>query len=265
MDTDEYLKDVISRLEALYHKMYQCTELPVFVRDDVYQRFRHETLSDALACYLKGVKIISTLNAALVLLKEGYTQEIGALCRMIDDYCNEIFFLLVPQDGEKFSADQIRFLEDFFQEELDRPDNPLASTQKRSNVPTRKIHSTCAKLSKNEANPSDAQEILRTVHQAFSGYVHGGYPHIMEMYGGNPPRFHMSGMLGTPRIIEWRNQLKEYVYRTIMVSILVARKLGSSELETAIKELMKEFEQRIGCAPTKKAAEMIRDIKKKKT
>ena len=131
-------------------------------------------------------------------------------------------------------------------------------------MPTRKIHSTFAKLSKNEANPSDAQEILRTLHQAFSGYVHGGYPHIMEMYGGNPPRFHMSGMLGTPRIIELRTQLKTYVYRTIMVSILVARKLGSSDLETTVKELMKEFEQRIGCAPTKKAAEMIRDIKKRK-
>jgi len=263
MDTDEYLKDVTSRLVILYHELYQYTEPPVFNRDDEYPRFRHETLSDALACYLKGIKILSTINAAMVLLKEGYTQEIGALCRLIDDYCNEIIFLLVPQDGEKCSTDQMRFLEDFFQEELDRPYYPLASTQKRFNVPIRKIHSTCAKLSKDEANPSDAQEILRTIHQAFSGYVHGAYPHIMEMYGGYPPCFHMSGMLGTPRIIEWRNQLQGYVYRTIMVSILVARKLCSAELETAIKELMREFEQKIGCAPAKKAAEMIRDIKDK--
>jgi hypothetical protein len=102
---------------------------------------------------------------------------------MVDDFCNEIFFLLKPQSEDgSFSADQILFLESFFQEELDQPGDPLASKQKRATVPVRKIHATFAKLASTELNSSDAQELLRTTQQAFSGYVHGAYPHIMEMY-----------------------------------------------------------------------------------
>ncbi len=265
MGIEEYLKTMLTRLEELYQQMQHQTEAPVFIDDGVYPRFRYNTISDSLACYLKGVKLVSTLNAALVLLRDGYTQEIGALCRMADDFCNEIFFLLMPLDGDNASKDQNQFLEDFFQEELDQPSDPLRSKQKRHNVPVRKIHTTFAKLAKDELNPSDAQELLRTTHQAFSGYVHGAYPHIMELYGGNPPHFHMSGMPGTPRVEEWRVQLTGYVYRTIMVSVFVARKLGLVEIEKSMKALLGQFEKDTGSAPTRKADEMLREMKKKTT
>lgn len=263
MEIDLYLNNTLSELESLYHQMHQQIEAPVFFDDGNYPRFRYRNISESLSCFLKGIKIISTLKASLVLLREGYAQEVGALCRMIDDFCNEIFFLLVPQNGDKFSKDQIRFLEDFFQEELDEPRQPLKSAQKRVNVPVRKIHSTFGKLAGNELNPSDAKELLRTTHQAFSGYVHGAYPHIMEMYGGNPPSFHMSGMLGTPRIQEWRKQILGYVYRTVMISVFVARKLGLPDMELKSKELLEKFEQEMSCKPSMTADEMLRKIKKK--
>ena len=262
MEIDLYLNKTLSELELLYHQMHQQIEYPVFVDDNNYPRFRYQTISESLACFLKGIKIISTLKASLVLLREGYTQEIGALCRMIDDFCNEISFLLAPQDGDKFSKDQIRFLEDFFQEELDKPRQPLKSTQKRTNVPVRKIHATFGKIAGNELNPSDAQELLRTTHQAFSGYVHGAYPHIMEMYGGNPTCFHMSGMIETPRIPEWREQILGYVYRAVMISVFVAGKLGLSDMQVKIRALLEKFEQEMDCKPSKTANEMLRQIKK---
>lgn len=262
MEIDLYLNKTLSELESLYHQMHQQIEPPVFMDDNNYSRFRYRTNSESLACFLKGIKIISTLKASLVLLRGGYAQEVGALCRMIDDFCNEIFFLLAPQDGEKLSKDQIRFLEDFFQEELDETRQPLKSKQKRVNVPVRKIHGTFGKLAGNELNPSDAQELLRTTHQAFSGYLHGAYPHIMEMYGGNPPNFHMSGMLGTPRIQEWWEQILGYVYRTVMISVFVARKLTLSDMEVKIRELLEKFEQEMDCKPSRTADEMLRKLKK---
>ena len=263
MEIESYLEKIIGRLEELYHQMERQMTPPVFINDGIYPRFRHETLSDSLACYLKGIKLISTLNASIVLLRKGYVQEFGALCRMMDDYCNEIFFLLIPQDGASFSKDQIRFLEDFFKEELDKPENPLLSEQKRDNVPVRKIHATFGKVAKDEVNPFDAQELMRTLHQAFSGYVHGSYPHIMEMCGGNPPRFHMSGMLGTPRITEWKSQLVIYGHRVIMVTILVARKLGLTDIEKSTKEILIEFEKDTDSKPKQKADVMLRQMKKK--
>lgn len=260
---DEYLRKALCRLEAMYAEMGKATGAIVHIDDGIYPRSRHETLSDSLVCYLKGVKAISTLNGCVVLLQHGHAQEIGALCRMVDDFCNEIFFLLVPQGDGGFSDDQKRFVDNFFQEEFDKPANPLASTQKRDPIPVKKIHATFAKLAKDELNRSDAQEMLRTTHQAFSGYIHGAYPHIMEMFGGNPPRFHMSGMLGTPRVEEWRAQLVGHVRRLIVATVFVARKLELTHMEKPIRELLREFEEKTGTALKTTAAQMLAAYKRK--
>ncbi|MBU0680740.1 MAG: hypothetical protein KKD73_04890 [Proteobacteria bacterium] len=260
MNIDSYLESALSDLGDIYYEMATKIEAPVFADVGGYYAWRFKNLSESLACYLKGIKIVSTLNASMVLLRAGFTQEIGALCRMIDDYCNEIFFLVMPQDGDKFSKEQIQFLDDFFKEEFDKPKNPLGSTQKRVNVPIRKIHATFGKLAKEELNPSDAQEILRTTHQAFSGYVHGAYPHIMEMFDGPHP--HLNGMSGTPRIDEWRGQLIGYVYRALMMSTFVARKLGLNEMETRARELLEKFEMDTGSKSAKTASELLTAMKK---
>ena len=261
MAIEDYLAAVLRRLADIYAQMDKAAG-PVLFRDvGPYRHFRHETLTESLACYLKGIKCISTLNASIVLLRHGYTQEVGALCRMVDDFCNEIFFLLLPQGNDGFSGDQIRFLENFFQEEFDKPADPLGSVQKRDTVAVKKIHATFGKLAAGELNPSDAQELLRTVHQAFSGYVHGAYPHIMEMYGGNPPQFHVTGMLDTPRIPEWRGQVIGYVQRLIIASVFVARKLGVTDLEAPLRALLEEFEATTGTKPVLPPSGMLKAYK----
>ena len=264
MSVEDYLTETLQRLEHFYTQMDKATGNLLFRNVGPYKQFRHETLTESLACYLKGIKTISTLNACIVLLRHGYTQEVGALCRMADDFCNETFFLLQPQgDSGNFSNDQIRFLENFYQEEFDKPKDPLRSTQKRETVAVKKIHATFGKLASGELNPSDAQELLRTTHQAFSGYVHGAYPHIMEMCGGNPPRYHVSGMLGTPRIEEWRNQLTGYVQRLIIASVFVARKLGVTDLEVPLRSMLEDFERATGTEPVLRASELLAKYKKK--
>ncbi|CAN7286774.1 hypothetical protein [Caballeronia sp. LjRoot31] len=211
---------------------------------------------------MKGVKTISTLRACVLLLRHGHTQEVGALCRMVDDFCNEIFFLLVPQGQGCCSDDQVKFLENFYQEEFERPDDPLRSPQKRDTVPTKKIHATFGKLAAGELNPSDAQELLRTVQQAFSGYVHDAYPHIMELFGGDPPQFHLSGMLGTQRVEEWRAQLVGYVHRLIMVTIFVARKQGVANLDVSLRAFLGDYEGQTGTKPTSPVSKILAEYKK---
>lgn len=263
MDIDKYLECTLLELGSLYHEMADLIDAPVFVKMGNSGVWRHETQTESLTCYLKAIKTISTLNACMVLLKTGHVQEIGALCRMIDDYCNEIFFLLMPQDGDDFSREQKQFLNDFYQKEFDKPDNPLGSTQKRKNVPVKKIHSTFGKIAKSETNPSDTQELLRTTHQALSGYIHGAYPHIMELFGGKRP--HLNGMLGTPRIDEWRGQLIGYIYRTIMATVFVSRKLGLEEMEKKLRDLLSRYETDTDCKSEKTAAKLLSDLKKKTT
>lgn len=263
MSIEDYLTHTLKQLETIYSAMDSAAG-PVMFRDiGPHRQFRHGALTESLACYLKGVRAISSLNACVLLLRAGYTQEVGALCRMVDDFCNEIFFLLVPQADGNFSEDQIKFLENFYKEEFERPEDPLGSAQKRNTVPTKKIFATFGKLAESELNPSDAQEALRTVHQAFSGYVHGAYPHIMELYGGNPPHFHVSGMLNTPRIDEWRNQLVGYVHRLIISSVFISRKMGVQELEPNIRKLLDVYEAEMKLEPTLTAKEILDNYKKK--
>jgi hypothetical protein len=262
---EDYLAETLQKLEQFYVQMDKAAGQLLYRDVGPYRQFRHESFTESLACYLKGIKAISTLNASIVLLRQGYAQEVGALCRMVDDFCNEIFFLLLPQgENGTFSDDQIRFLENFFQEEFDKPADPLRSTQKRDTVAVKKIHATFGKLAAGELNPSDAQELLRTVHQAFSGYIHGAYPHIMEMYGGNPPRFHVSGMLGTPRIAEWRGQLVGYVQRFIIATVFIARKMGVTDLEAPLRALLEDFEKATRTKPLLKASEMLTKYKKER-
>ena len=263
MQIEDYLQQTLQRLEYFYAEMEKATGSVMFLDVGPHPQFRHETLTESLICYLKGIKSISTINACILLLRQGYTQEVGALCRMVDDFCNEIFFLLNPQGENGLSNDQMRFIENFFQEEFNKPSDPLRSKQKRGTVPVRKIHATFAKLSASELNPCDAQECLRTTHKAFSGYVHGAYPHIMEMFGGNPPSFHTSGMLGTPRIDEWRSQLVGYVQRLIIASVFVARKLGVKYLERPLRDFLSEYELATGTQPRTSVSDMLAEYKKK--
>jgi hypothetical protein len=258
-----YLESVLKRLEGYYHELGRALPAPLRTKIGSGMYFRHPQLSDSLLVYLKGVKLISTLNAALVLFRHGYTQEIGALCRMADDYCYEIMFLLNPLGGDGPSKDQVRMFESFFQEEFENPDNPLASPQDRETVPRRKINAAFGKIVSDELNPHDAQNVLATIHKTFSGYVHGAYPHIMEMYGGMPPRFHMDGMLGTPRVPEWERQLVTYVYRAIMSAELTSRKLAQSEAEKSIRSLLVEYEITLNCKPQEKAETTVQREKKR--
>jgi len=263
MPLAEYLSLTLKQLELYYHKMGTAFPPPIRAKigNDIY--LRHQQHSDSLLIYLKGVKLISSLNAAVVLFRNGYAQEIGVLSRVADDCFTDILFFVKPLGENGPSKDQTRMLEDFFREEFKNPDNPLASPQSRDNVPRPKINAALGKLVNDELNPHDAQNVFNTIHKAFSGYVHGAYPHIMEMYGGTPPCFHMTGMLGTPRMDEWESQLETYVYRAIMTAELVSQKLELPEVEKSIRDLLVNYETTLNCKPTEKAETMMQREKKK--
>ena len=263
MPVTDFLASILGRLEAHYHQIGGAVAPPTRAKIGSGVFFRHARQSDALLCYLKGVKLVSTLNAALVLFRHGYAQEIGALCRMADDFFFEIMFFVKPLGEGVPSKDQQRMFDDFFREEFENPDDPVGTARDRDNVPRRKINAAFGQIAKDELNPHDAQHTISTVHKAFSGYVHGAYPHIMEMYGGNPARFHMTGMLGTPRMLGWEEQLVTYVYRAIMVTELTSRKLGLPETEKGIRSLLVEYETALKCKPKESAKVILRKMKKK--
>jgi hypothetical protein len=202
-------------------------ELPerVTINDDWYV-FRHAEKSDLLLQFMKLVKIASHNNAALVLIRKGYVYEIYALCRMIDEACEDIHFLEAPLgEDDKPSKYQLRFFEDFFQEEFSGQDL-VESQNPRDRVPRHRIRAALTKHWADGVKRDTSREIKigKVLYGTFSGFVHGAYVHLMELFGGSPLRFHTHGMMETPRIWEClRNQLN-YVFRSLLAVEAVAQR-----------------------------------------
>ncbi|MDA0675482.1 MAG: hypothetical protein O3A88_03820 [Proteobacteria bacterium] len=92
-----YLQEILNKIAQQYHVIGRSFDPPFHISHGSSFRIRHPELSDSLLRFLKGVKLVSTLNGALVLLRNGYVHEVAALCRMADDFCNEIVFMLRPE------------------------------------------------------------------------------------------------------------------------------------------------------------------------
>lgn len=196
---------------------------PVLVQ--LGERFvhRHEQQDDLLLSYLKLVRSASAHNAALVLLRAGYAQEAYALCRMTDEAYEDILFMAQPHGpGGAPTEDQRRFINEFFQEEHEDPDDPTSSA-KRDRVSRQRIRAATGRAL-GATDPSAGQRLGRALYQTMSGFVHGAYVHIMELFGGAPPRFHTRGMLGTERMAEAVDNHAHYLFRSLLAAELVGRR-----------------------------------------
>jgi len=231
----------LENLEEQYFTLHASVGLPARVQIAGKSFWRHPKHGTALVSYLKGVKLLSTLNAAVTLYRAGHAQEIGALMRIADECCSAMFFMSTA-DESNLSKEQQQYLRDFFQEEFADPLDPFNTRQKRETVRQKKIHAAFGDAGKDTISSEDSQKLQYVVHGALSGYIHGAYPHIMEMYGGEPPTFLLNGMLGTPRQADGYEHLKVYIHRLAMASEMLALKLENQSSAGAIRKVRIAFE-----------------------
>lgn len=207
-------------------------------------RFKEQDIYQAIIQKLAHEQ--STVRAAQVLLKHGYVQEQAALQRVVDEANEDILFLVYAVTNDSITELHKKILDAFWQEEFDDLGNPLASAQNRPMVPRKKIRSYIANVEGAPMDPSRGIELTRTLHKAYSGFVHGASPHIMDRCGGYPPRFYIKGMLGTPRIDEHRRDLWNSMYRTFISHILVAKALGAARHVEVMTKCLRRFEENAG-------------------
>lgn len=161
-ETNDFLVQCFHRLEAPLP-----SPVPTKLGSDVALRYNIHQLE--IAIIQKLARYVSGLNASLLLLETGYTQELGALFRTLDEFHEDIVFLALPILGGIETTDtHKKYLENFFQEEFDNPDNAILSTQKRETIPRKKIRAVIANSVLNALNPHDSQELSRTISQAYS-------------------------------------------------------------------------------------------------
>lgn len=228
------------------------------------KQYRYDEHTPYHVAFLKAVRIVSGLNACLFLLRGDFAQEIMVIIRTLDDFTAEIVFILENAEAGTLSKHQEKFLADFFREEFVNSNKPLLNEERRNTVPKRNIIASLAHQMGPYANPSDLQKAFMVTNDALSGYVHGAYPHIMEMFGGGPPQFHFEGMTGSPRIPMCIRQMELYTHRAIMVFDILAKELGSAELSAFLVETRDHFERGTGYTQPEDLNKEIREQKKRR-
>lgn len=257
----ELFRDVLQALEVHFPSVVECVDPPVLTRRDGHLAYRYKEQTVEQALIQKGARVISGLNASFVLLQSGHLQELRAIYRMLDEFGEDIVFLGEIIATGKSTDLQKQYLTDFWAEEFDVDGEPFRSSQKRKSVSRSKIHAAIARQTHYPVNPSDGQELHKTLTRAYSGYVHGASPHIMEMYGGAPPKFHTGSMLGTPPFSFAKREAQSYFYRGLLNVTFVAFVLGCSGAAESLRAIKSRFEEITGVGQDDVAA-IIGELKK---
>lgn len=238
---DQALANMESTVHLLAGRVPPPTRVPF--TDGFNFRYVEKSLHQALV--QKLARLLSSLHAARLLMEHGFVQEQASLQRMLDEMQEDITFLSFSVIFNDTTPLHQAYLDAFFEEEFDA-ESALASTQKRPMIPRKKIHAYIARIKGAAMDPSRGVEVARTVSKAYSGYVHAASPQIMDMYGGNPPRFHVNGMRGTERHHEHRADLWNYFYRSMIAFSFVAKAFGEETLFAKIHSFTREFERLSG-------------------
>ena len=109
-------------------------------------------------------------------------------------------------------------------------------------VPRKKIRAYLARV----FGGVDHSSVSVAISRVYSGFVHAASPQIMDLCGGNPPRFHLSGMTGTRRIQEHRRDAWNYYYRALLSVMTVAGAFRDQDLVGELREYVLRFQEQTG-------------------
>lgn len=239
MRPDQLYDQALAHMERTVHGFAKRVPQPQDVPYKDSFVFRHVEKTVHQALVQKLARLVSSLHATRLLMTHGFVQEQAALQRVLDELQEDVTFLAFGVIFGKWTSLHDEYLAAFFEEEFDA-ETAIDSTQKRPMIPRKKIRAWIASM-EGGLDQSRGVELTRTISKAYSGYVHAASPHIMDMYGGNPPAFHMHGMLGSPRHLEHRADLWNYFYRAIIAFGFAANAFGDEELFATIRKFADEF------------------------
>ena len=239
---DHIYEQVLTHLERTVNVLAGQVPQPKWVESVNPSAFRHveETIHQAIV--QKLARMVSTLDAARLLLNHGFVQEQAALQRILDEIQQDILFLgFGVIQGDDNSSLHGCYLKYFFEEEFDA-NSASESTQKRGMVRRKKIQAYLSGKKLHGPDTSSLSKALWSTHKTYSGYVHAASPQIMDMYGGIPNRFHMRGMAGSLVYLGHKEDLWHYFLRGICTCAIGAKAFGERELFGECRELLRQYE-----------------------
>lgn len=117
----------------------------------------------------------------------------------------------------------------------------LIESNKRNRVSRKNIHSSLASSSE-LANPHEAKLVYSTLETAYSGYVHGAYGHLMEMYGGPKFGFRANGLPNEAFRNSIERQFGDLVYIGLIILEMLSKTLDDGDTNKSLLAYRKTLE-----------------------
>ncbi|NOY73279.1 MAG: hypothetical protein GXP14_13090 [Gammaproteobacteria bacterium] len=238
-------QESLTFMEKAVHYLVKHVQPPVKMpfNDGFVFRYKEETILQAIV--QKLARMVTCLHSAKALMECGLFQDQAALQRMLDEFQEDILFLSYGLINEVLPLHK-EYLIEFYKEEFDNQESVLKSKQKRGMASRRGIRAYISKIEENKLDPSTGVELSRTLNKAYSGFIHGASPQIMDMFGGVKPHFHVSGMRCTPREQEYQDDILNYFYRGILSFGFSAKAFDNQQLFDDVIKFRTYFERQSG-------------------
>lgn len=240
MPYDPLYVDALGHMASTIHKFEKLVPPPKIVSLPFGEVYRYVEKSPQQALVLKSARVVTGLHALRLLLEHGLFQEQGSIQRILDELNEDIAFISYGIINDDLTELHQRFLDAFFEEEFDQA-TAMESTQRRPMIPRTKIQAALAQFESRAIDPSRGKKLSRTIQKTYSGYVHAAAAHIMDLYGGEPPHFHVNGMLGTEREDDHRYDSWNNFYRGILSFSLIYAAFGDMESFERIRAYADNF------------------------
>jgi hypothetical protein len=233
----EYLRKHITLLEQGVNAFNERIAQPKF--DDTSRRFLYEEPNPVIFIVLKMARIVTAFYAALELTKQGLFEDAGAICRITIECRHDIDFVMEGLTEDPFRANKQEVLDDFFNKEIQTPEEMMRTMKKPPTIPRKKIYPAVGRIL-SPGDPDRVQRISKVLEEMVSGYVHASYPHIMEMYEGTGEHFSMSGV--QMRIPTFIKQVALNIHASLNQFAILAKVMNLTELKSQLLASVKELE-----------------------
>jgi hypothetical protein len=205
------------------------------------QWYRYPTEELAQIIAVKSARAVSALHATFVLIQAGFSVEISVLLRTVDDFLDEIGFLLEGHDSSTPTVAQTKFAELFFAETILPVEEMQERPDRADRVKRKSIRAAQGRLLQPD-NPDEVQKMASAIDHTFDGYVHGGYPHSMELYHPDLRRFMLRGTYPSRYLEAAQKHHAIYIVRALNYLVVVLRKCDETELAERLLAFRKEYE-----------------------
>jgi hypothetical protein len=231
MDIPE-TRSIVERMDDWLGELVGHTGYPELQQEHGGHVYRYLSQTSYVIEVAKMARVVSGLNACLLLANDGYVAETATLLRTIRDFASEILFVTEGhRRKEGPTSDQRQFAEDFFAA-APRSVEEMKRQEKRSWLRRDEIYKAHKRLGEG-VKGVDIEALLsqgKLLDVFLNGYAHGGYRESLDLYNGADRRFETRGMASDDHQSALKKNLALMVHYCLVPFAFMAMERGLNDL-----------------------------------